>query len=408
MLRPVAMNLFLSRSPSRPRPARRSLVRLGRRHALGLALLVGLLLAGFVAAQDAPEDRSPGEPAPAPTSLLGDDPEILADRAVEAWLASESRSLAELSTLDAETVCRELPGLFAAPPPPEGTTVDTTDRRERPTDREDRKRYTYAAEIPPDRLDVVEVVLVRTDSAAEGQAWAVDRVGFQALETGGRDWLQSRTAGLGFALFSVLFVLGLTRPTPLRRWMAFGRESVVRHRRVVIGTMIAGWAVVGIGLWSGAQLPDACEEAVLTVLTSTLDQVGANQALASGDVARTALVIFYQNFVVVTLTALFGSALLLGVPAYLLAGASFLAQSTAFGVLGLGGFPDILLVGVLFVLEFTAYFLVVSGGGMLIATLAREGFSGIGPGYRKLTATLPWAALLLIVGAWYEAAILLL
>ncbi len=379
----------------RPRP----LLPFGRRGLPALLAALVLLLAAGAAWAQAPTP----EIAPAPTELRGDDPATLADRAVERWLDSESRTLADLATLDAETVCRELPGLFAAPPPPPGTEVDLTDGQERPTDDEGRMRFTYAAEVPPDRLDVVEVLLAR-----DGDAWAVERVGFQVPDTGGREFLQSRTAGIVFALVTLVFLIGIARPSPLRRWLAFGAASVREHRRLVIVTMVAGWAIVGIGLWSGAQLPDACEEAVLTILGSTLDQVGANQALASGDVARTALVIFYQNFMVVTVTALFGSALLLGVPAYLLAGASFLAQATAFGVLGLGGFPEILLIGVLFVLEFTAYFLVVAGGGMLVATLVRGGLSQFGMAYRKLTATLPWAALLLIVGAWYEAAILLL
>lgn len=337
-----------------------------------------------------------------PTSLRGDDPEALADEAVRAWLATEARPLSELSRLDAEQLCRELPGLFAAPPPPTGTEVDVTDRRERDAGDPDRRRYTYAAEVPPDRLDVVEAILVR-----DGDAWRVERVGFQMPAPQGRTWLQSREAGIGFALVTLLVAISLFRPSPLRRWLAFGRAAVREHRRLVAWTMLAGWGIVGLGLWTGSRLPDACEQAVLAVLGSTLEQVGAQQALASGDVARAALVIFYQNFVVVTLTALFGSALLLGIPAYLLAGASFLAQSTAFGVLGLGGFPEIALVAVLFVLEFTAYFLVVSGGGMLLVSLVKGGFAGLGTGYRKLASTLPWAALLLLVGAWYEAAILL-
>lgn len=371
---------------------------------------LALLASGGALGQDAPAGEVGSDPGSSvgPVGLRGDDPEALADAAVEAWLASEVRSLAQLSTQDAETVCRELPALFAAPPPPEGTEVDLSDRREREAEGEDRRRYTYAAEVPPDRLDVVEVMLVRDGAASDADAWAVDRVGFQMPETTGRAWLQSRQAGLGFLVVTILFVLSLLRPSPMRRWLAAGRDAIAQHRRLVVVTMIAGWAVVAIGLWSGSQLPDACEEAVVTILSSTLEQVGANQALASGDVARTALVIFYQNFVVVTMTALFGSALLLGVPAYLLAGVSFLAQSTAFGVLGLGGFPEILLIAVLFVLEFTAYFLVVAGGGMLVATLARGGLSEIGTGYRKLVTTLPWAGVLLLIGAWYEAVILLL
>ena len=341
-------------------------------------------------------------PTTGPASLRGDDPEALADEAVQAWLASEPRPLSDLSRLDAEQLCRELPGLFAAPPPPAGTEVDVTDRRERDAGDPDRRRYTYAAEVPPDRLDVVEAIVVR-----DGDAWRVERVGFQLPARQGRTWLQSREAGIGFALVTLLVVISLLRPSPFRRWLAFGRAAVREHRRLVTWTMLAGWGIVALGLWTGSRLPDACEQAVLTVLGSTLEQVGAQQALASGDVARSALVIFYQNFVVVTLTALFGSALLLGIPAYLLAGASFLAQSTAFGVLGLGGFPEVALVAVLFVLEFTAYFLVVSGGGMLLASLVKGGLAGLGTGYRKLASMLPWAALLLLVGAWYEALILL-
>ncbi len=366
-----------------------------------VALVLGLVAAWTASARA--QALAPDAPVPAtgPASLRGDDPEALADEAVRAWLETEPRPLAELSRLDAEELCRELPALFAAPPPPPDTEVDLSDRRERETGDPERRRYTYAAEVPPDRLDVVEAVLVR-----DGDDWRVDRVGFQMPQPQGRSWLQSREAGIGFALLTLLVVLSLARASPLRRWLAYGRAALREHRRLVTWTMILGWAVVGAGLWTGSGLPDACEDAVLVILGSTLEQVGASQALASGELARTALVIFYQNFVVVTLTALFGSALLLGVPAYLLAGASFFAQSTAFGVLGLGGFPEIVLVAVLFVLEFTAYFLVVAGGGMLVASLAREGLTGLGRGYRKLFSMLPWAALLLLVGAWYEAFIL--
>lgn len=366
-----------------------------------LLLLIVLFVFGNVHAQEAtfetPLVRS------GPTALRGDDPGRLADEAVEMWLASETVTLTQLGQMDADAVCRELPALITAPPPPAGTVVDLTDRRERATDSEDRKRFTYAAEVPPDRLEVAEATLVR-----DGGAWRVERVGFQLPPTGGRSWLQSRQAGIGFVLASLLVVLALFRPSPLRRWLVTGRDAVRTHRRLVTLTMLGGWGIVALGLWSGAQLPDSCEQAVLVVLGTTLDQVGANAALASGDVARTALVIFYQNFFVVTLTVLFGSALLLGIPVYLIAGASFLAQSTAFGVLGLGTLPQLAIVAVLFLLEFTAYFLVVAGGGMLIATLVRGGLSELGNGYRKLAAMLPWAALLLLVGAWYEAVVLLI
>jgi hypothetical protein len=45
---------------------------------------------------------------------------------------------------------------------------------------------------------------------------------------------------------------------------------------------------------------------------------------------------------------------------------------------------------------------------MLLATLIREGFGGFRRAFRKLTMTLPIAFLLLVIGAWYEAAIIIL
>ncbi len=373
-------------------------------------------------------DVAPASPPPAaggPVGLQGDDPEALADRAVTVWLDTQSIPLADVGTLDAETVCMRLPDLLAAPPPPSGTTVELEDRVERPADADDRRRYTYAARTPAGTLEVVEVLLqdvaAASDDAAPGVrdpgaagaadaaagAWRVERVGFQAPTTPGRPWLQGRVAAWTFLALTGAVLALLVRPSPLRRALAEGRRNVREHRRVVVGTMLAFAAVVVAGYVAGAGLPDACDEAIAILLTDTLEAVGAVDALASGDVARTAVVIFYQNFVVVTLTLLFGSALLFGVPAYLLAGASFFAQAAAFGALGLGGgVGGLLAFALLAALELSAYFLVVAGGGMLLATLAREGLPALGAGYRKLFSTLPWAALLLLIGAWYEAILL--
>lgn len=334
--------------------------------------------------------------------LRGDDPAQLADRAVEEWRTRSSATISELSAMDTEALCRELPSLVAAPPPPEGTRVNIDDRQERATEDPDRMRFTYSAVRPPEQLEVVEVVVAR-----DGDAWQVERVGFQGAEMGGREWLQTPVAQWVFVAVTLLVVLGLARPSPLRRALSYGWGSVRKHRRLVIWTMALLYGLALLGMWTGSQLPDACETAVETVLGDTLEQVGAVQALESGNLARTATVIFYQNFVIVTVTVLFGTALLLGVPAYLLSALSFFAQSAAFGVLGIGAFPAVLFFLVLLVLEFTAYFLVVAGGGMLVATLVRQGLSGFGAGYRKLFSMLPLAGLLLLVGAWYEALIII-
>ena len=55
-----------------------------------------------------------------------------------------------------------------------------------------------------------------------------------------------------------------------------------------------------------------------------------------------------------------------------------------------------------------AYVLVTAGGGMLLVTLIRGGFPAFRLAFRKLTLMLPIAFLLLVIGAWYEAAIIIL
>ncbi len=341
-------------------------------------------------------------PPSGPAGLTGSDPGSLADEAVRTWLATEIVPLSELGAMDAETVCEVLPALFAAPPPPSGTDVAIEDRQERETGDPSRLRYTYAAEVPPSRLEVVEVLLVE-----DADVWRVERVGFQIDAGDGPVVVDDAASGYRHEFVHRLVRRWLAPPDVLMRWLREGTAAIRAHRRLVVWTMLFGWSVVVAGFWTGSQLPDACETAVVTILGSTLDSVGATAALASGDVTQTAAVIFYQNFFVVTLTALLGSAVLLGVPAYLLAGVSFYAQTTAFGVLGLGGGWGLLAILILLVLEFTAYFLVVAGGGMLLVSLIRGGFAGLGAGYRKLFSVISWSALLLLVGAWYEAFILI-
>src|SRR5690606_41121783 len=101
-------------------------------------------------------------------------------------------------------------------------------------------------------------------------------------------------------------------------------------------------------------------------------------------------------------------AAVLGVPAYIYAAFSFFVQGVPFGLIGGGAPGQILTLLVVLVLELTAYFFVVSGGGMLLATIWRGGFGRLPDGFRKLLSTLPVAMLLLLVGAWFEATALIL
>ena len=75
---------------------------------------------------------------------------------------------------------------------------------------------------------------------------------------------------------------------------------------------------------------------------------------------------------------------------------------------GGGGVGRVAILAVLIVVELSAYVLVTAGGGMLLVTLVRKGFGSFRLALRKLTMMVPLAFLLLVIGAWYEAAVLIL
>jgi len=332
--------------------------------------------------------------------------EDAADAAVTAWLARVPIGFDQLSNLDVEQLCRELPGLVTAPPPPAGTTVRFDDRVERPVEEENVRVFTYAAVRPGDQLDVVEVRL----ELREGQ-WVDTRVGFLSTTelTGVRAWLQTPAASWLFIAFTVLMIVMLVNPASgLRRWLRAGRAAIAEHRRLVLITVIALFGMFGLGALSGSTLPESCNVAVLEIVESAITSLGATAAYGSGDVPRAAVTTFYQNFVVVTLSVTFTLSAILGIPGYIYAAFSFFVQGVPFGLVGGGTAIELLALVVLVLVELTAYFLVVAGGGMLLATVVRRGIGQLGAGFAKLLLMLPIAMLLLLVGAWYEAVILIL
>lgn len=333
----------------------------------------------------------------------GADPALVADRAVGAWLEREPEDLQALVGLPADEACRELGGQLLAPPPPRGTTVNLDDRVLF-EEAVDRRVYTYSASAN-DRPQVVQVVLERTGEG-ETAEWVATETGFRAAPARGRAWLQTPAAGWGFALFTLAVALLLARPSFLRRWLAEGAALVRAYRGLVLATQVGLYAVFALGVGVGAGLPASCADAVLPFVERAVTALGATEAYGSGNVLRAAAVTFYQNFVVVTLTATFGAALLFGVPAYLLSGLSFFVQAIPFGLVGAFGGPEAIFVLVLLGLELTAYFLVVAGGGILLATVVRGGLRAFPLGVRRAALMLPWAMLLLIAGAWFEAAAL--
>lgn len=291
--------------------------------------------------------------------------------------------------------------MVSNPAPVSGTRVNVDDRRELASDAEDVKIFSYSAVRPRDQLEVVQVTLER-----QGDEWVAQRVGFRT--SGGRDWLQQPATGWLFIAFTLLVLYLLLTPSFLRRWLTAGMEVLRSNRGVVLFTMILLYGIFALGVLTGTRLPPECGEAAMVVINEAITTVGAAEAYGSGSIPRAAAVTFYQNFVMVTLSVTFSLALLFGVPAYLLSIVSFYVQAIPFGLMGAFGGAQALFVIVLILLELTAYFLVVAGGGILLRTLIKNGFSAFPLALTRLALMLPIAMLLLLLGAWYEASILLL
>lgn len=328
----------------------------------------------------------------------GSDPDAVADRAVQAWLEQETVDFATLLSMPPEEACRDLPALVANPPPPSGTTVNLEDRQARDTEAPGIRSYTYPAELPSGELDVVQV-----DLAQENDTWVATSVGFRAQQGPSRPFLNQPLAWAAFLLVSVAALFLLFRQSFFRSWVTEGLGLLRRHRGIFIGTMILVYGAFGIGALTGSALPDACAEAVLTVLEGSLESAGATQAVASGNILRAAVTIFYQNFVIVNLVLFFTLAVLFGVPAYLGAAVILFVNGIPFGLVGGFGALELLFIGVLIFLELTAHAVVVAGGGILIRTLVTEGFGAFSDGIRRLLLMVPLAFLLLMIGAWYES-----
>jgi hypothetical protein len=329
-------------------------------------------------------------------------PESLADEAIQNWLQTKRPEMNVLMTKTPSEICTELPGFLNSPP--ENTKVNLQDRKELESPDATLKKFSYPAELPSGQLSIVEVNLRQNENT-----WEIEKVGFLPQRVSGRAWLQEPITGYIFAGFSLYILFLLLRPSSfLRRWLRAGWQVIKEHRRLVIGTMIALYALFGLGVLTGTQLPVECDQSILEIISTAVSSVGATDAYGSGNVARAAVVTFYQNFVSVTLFFLFGTGLIFGVLAYLLSGLSFYAQGIPFGLLADGGLGQLIFVLILLFLELTAYFLVVAGGGMILMTVIRKGLKGFNEGVRKSALMLPFAALLLLLGAWYEAGIIIL
>ncbi|MGL4610608.1 MAG: hypothetical protein ACRCYY_13165 [Trueperaceae bacterium] len=343
----------------------------------------------------------------------GTNPEQVADDAVRAWLETSSSPRIVLANRSLEEICADLPALLNTSPSVAGSSVNFANRKEQATDDTNIKRYTYPVTIPVtmfgfdagERLEILSVTLTKT-----AEMWQADNVSYQSLQqpSGVRQWLQTPIAGMVFIAFTFYILFLLVRPSAFRTWLSQGMVTIRAHRGLVIGTVVALYLVFGLGAYVGSGLPLECQTAITEIVTNAIQMTGAVEAYGNQNLATAAAVTFYQNFAVVSLTLLFTAGLFFGLPAYLISTLQFFTLGIPFGFSLDRPLEDVFLILILLLLELTAYFLVISGGGILLVTVVRKGLRSFSEGVRALALMLPFALLLLLLGAWYEAAILIL
>ena len=334
-------------------------------------------------------------------------PEAAADNAVQEWLDRPSTNLTALSGLPTEQLCQQLPSLLGSPPPPEGTRVNFDDRVERETETEDTRRYTYPVTFPNERLEVLEVTLQR-----EGQegAWSAADVGVQT-DGGGtipRVFQQPLTAWI-FILFSLYFVYLLVRPSFFRRWLSEGWALLKGYRALVIGTFIAMFGLFAVGLGVGANLPPVCQGAISGFVQTTVEELGAAEAYGSGNVARAAVVTLYQNFVMGTLVTTFSVTFItLGIGRVPLQRAALFGRSVFLWLSGRRGATQPLVRAHPHRRRTLGLCRGHGGWRYLPHDGDSAGVQGLSGRCKASHLHAPIAFLLLMLGAWYEAAVIIL
>ncbi len=329
----------------------------------------------------------------------GSDPATVADEAVEAWLErANSFDYFALAQDSPEEMCQELTVLGQDPRIIQEATVNLDDRREVDTDTEGLQRYSYSARVGDSLLGSVQVRVVQ-----EGDTWQARTVRLRLNDTsvGLPDFMSSPSATIVFVLLSLYTVYLLVRPSWFRRWLAEGYQVLRDHRRITVGTIIALYGIYTLGSLAGTAVPE-CQEALATIVGGSIEDTGVVDVLNQGSIPQTAAVITYWNFLQGAIVTTFSPAILFGVLAYLINFARFFVLGFALAPVGPQAALLVFHIPVI-IIELLAYILITAGGGILLATIIRQGFSSFRLAIRRLVLTVPIALLLLMIGAWYES-----
>jgi len=364
-----------------------------------------------------PELTAPASPASPASNVSnvsaplarGDVPEQVADDAINRWQAQaqgfDLMAFANTEASPAE-LCQELTVLGQDPRIISSTTVNFDDRRLLDDAGVDPsvlavsqvRRYSYPARVGEGTVARVEVLL-----SQQGDLWQSEgvRIRFDDSSLSLPGFFRSNFAGIAFLALTAYLITLLVRPSWFRTLLASSWQVIKTSKGLVIATAVALYGMYVFGSILGTSLPE-CQLAIATFVGGSLDDIGIMEVLDNNNVAQTAAAITYWNFLQGTLTTTLFPAALLAIPAYLLNLSRFFVLG--FALAPVGPQASMLLFHLpVIIIELLAYILVTAGGGIMLGTLAKQGFGSIRLAVRRLLLMLPIAFLLLVIGAWYES-----
>lgn len=242
---------------------------------------------------------------------------------------------------------------------------------------------------------VVDVSLER-----DGDGWQPSAITLGSGEPAIPPWISTPGGIWSFLALTAAIAYASLTPTFFQRWLLDGLALVREHRRLVLWTNVALYGAFALGAIVGASSPRLVSFLQETV-ASALGQGGIADSLKTGVVAA-AFAFTYYNFSFGAFWTTFVPGALGGVLAYVLNFSRFAALGVALGPasIPLGLFalhlPTI-------VVELQAYIFVTAFAGILVARVVRGGMTVLPAAFRDYLLCLPWALVILMAAAWYEA-----
>lgn len=312
--------------------------------------------------------------------------EQAADAAVRTWLAGGFTT-----KIDPEDPWKALRQTLNFQPAPRDGRVNVA-LREFGTAEGNTETYRYPVADRAGNLLTYDVTVTRgTDGT-----WTPTRIMPEAAQASLPESLKSPLATVVFALLSVAFVVAAFTNTfireGLRRALAIARETLPVYG--VINALLYG--VFALGMAFGVSFPEAARE-LGNLLGGSLRQTGILDF--ASNVPSLALGIFTWNFMSGAFLTTYVPGLFLGVPAPLFNLARFFAIGVALAPTeGLGA--SFWLHLPVIIIELQAYIFIACAAVGWLFRWPRVGFVRA---WRDYAYSLLPAALLLLIGAWYEA-----